>query len=339
MVRPNVLALAETCADKWRKAQDICAPLDKNESPFNAPMNRYPSQTQQEVKRKIAKVKAVREENIFLGNGCSEIIDLIYRVFCHPGRDNVVAISPTYSEYERAAKINAVEYRKAALDEHFDIDLPTLSQQIDGQTKVIFICHPNNPTGNLLTTSKIIQLLNEFEGIVVVDETYLDFSSAPSFRQVLDRFPNLILLDSFSQYWAAAGIRLGMAFLQEPLRKCFDAIRPAFNVSALTQSAALELLDKRYDIDSWKNAVIREKEKVRASLLQLPFCKKVFPSETNFLLVQVTDAKRLEQYLSSNGIRVLLLKNLFPASQCLRISVGSPQENTALLSALRQYTE
>ncbi len=308
--------------------------LDANENPFNGPYDRYPDPKQWKVKEQIAAIKGIRKEQIMLGNGSDEPIDLVIRIFCEPGIDNVVTIDPTYGMYKVAAQTNNVEYREVLLDKNYDFDPEALLNATDAHTKLIFLCSPNNPSGNSLDRNKMIDILNRFEGIVVIDEAYIDFSSQPSFLQELDRYPNLIVLQTFSKAWASAGIRLGMAFASETIIALFNKVKYPYNVNALTQDYALNLLKDYGQIRDWVAILLEERGRLEKTLALLPCVRKIYPSDANFLLIEVTDANATYQYLVDNGIIVRNRNSISLCRNCIRITVGTRQENQQLIQAL-----
>lgn len=313
--------------------------LDANENPYNTPNNRYPDPLQKELKALIAPVKKVNPEQIFLGNGSDEAIDLLFRAFCRPEVDNVVAIHPTYGMYEVCADINDVEYRKVLLDEKFQFKAEDLLRASDENTKLIFLCSPNNPTGNNLDAKEIITLLREFQGIVIVDEAYIDFSTQPSFIGILDEYPNLVILQTFSKAWGCAAIRLGMAFASPDIIGIFSKIKYPYNINLLTQQEALRMMQRHYEVQRWISTLLEERARLMQAFTQLPCCKKVFPTDANFFLTRVSNAKAIYDYLVDQGIIVRNRSNITRCEDCLRITVGTRPENDALLEALRNYTE
>lgn len=338
LVRPNIWALEPySCARDEFKGMDAHVFLDANESPYNEPLNRYPDPLQEKVKQALAPVKQVRASQIFLGNGSDEAIDLVYRIFCEPGRDNVVAIAPTYGMYKVCADINNVDYRPVLLDENFQLQAQKVLDATDAHTKVIWLCSPNNPTGNELDKKEMQRILLEFPGIVVIDEAYSDFSSLQPFRHFMDRFPNMIVLNTFSKAWGSASIRLGMAFASEEIIGLFNKVKYPYNVNKLTQDKALQMLADWMKVDQWVRQIKREREHMMPALGELPICKKVYPSEANFVLVEVTDANAVYNYLIRKGIVVRNRNKVQLCGNCLRITIGTQQENNELLSAMRQF--
>ena len=338
LVRPNIWALEPySCARDEFKGMEAHVFLDANENPYNAPINRYPDPLQEELKQRLAPFKHVRPSQIFLGNGSDEAIDLVYRIFCNPGQDNVVAIAPTYGMYKVCADINNVEYRSVPLSEDWQLEPKALLDAADAHTKVIWICSPNNPTGNDFSREAIHEVLNGFGGIVVIDEAYSDFSTNQPFRNVLDNYPNLIVLNTFSKAWASAAIRLGMAFASEEIIALFNKVKYPYNVNLLTQEKACALLSDLGTIDSWMAQIRREKENVLPALYELPIVLKVYPTDANFVLVRVTDANSIYRYLIEKGIVVRNRSRVQLCENCLRITIGTRQENNELLGALRFY--
>ena len=313
--------------------------LDANENPYNTPNNRYPDPLQKELKALIAPVKKVNPEQIFLGNGSDEAIDLLFRAFCRPEVDNVVAIHPTYGMYEVCADINDVEYRKVLLDGNFQFKAEDLLKASDENTKLMFLCSPNNPTGNNLDAKEIIALLQAFQGIVVIDEAYIDFSSQPSFIGILDEYPNLIILQTFSKAWGCAAIRLGMAFASPDIIGIFTKIKYPYNINLLTQQEALRMMQRHYEVQRWVSTLLEERARLMEAFARLSCCKKVFPTDANFFLTRVTHAKAIYDYLVDQGIIVRNRSNVTLCEDCLRITVGTRPENDTLLEALRNYIE
>jgi histidinol-phosphate aminotransferase len=337
LTRPNVWALKpySSARDEYSGAEASVF-LDANENPYNNPNNRYPDPLQRELKTLIAAQKGVKMENIFLGNGSDEAIDLIFRAFCQPGVDNVVAIDPTYGMYKVCADVNDVEYRPMLLDVYYQFKASSLLSAIDENTKAMFICSPNNPTGNSLCRKEIDALLNKFDGLVVVDEAYIDFADAPSLLADLDKYPNLIVLQTFSKAWGSAAIRLGMAFASPEIIAIFNKIKYPYNVNLLTQQAAIQLLQQPEQIKAWVNILLEERSRVMKEFEQLPCCIRVFPTDANFFLAKVYEATAIYNYLVSEGIIVRNRTNVALCKDCLRITIGTKEENDTLLEALRK---
>lgn len=311
--------------------------LDANENPFNIPYNRYPDPLQHELKTKLSKIKGVQEPNIFLGNGSDEAIDLVYRCFCEPKRDNVVAIEPTYGMYSVCADINDVEYRRVLLDETYQMNPDAVLEACDTNTKVIWICSPNNPTGNDISRDAIVYVIKHFDGIVVIDEAYSDFSSQQTFRTSLSQYPNIIVLNTMSKAWGCAGIRLGMAFATKEIIDIFNKVKYPYNINALTQEKALETISNLQKVHLWVNSILEERTRVMEAVALLPICEKIFPTASNFFLVRVTGAQNIYNYLVSEGIIVRNRTRVTLCNECLRITIGTRSENNELIGALRMY--
>lgn len=338
LVRPNIWALTPySCARDEYKGKAASVFLDANESPYNAPFNRYPDPTQWEVKELLAKIKGVRPEQIFLGNGSDEAIDLVFRVFCCPGKDNVVAIAPTYGMYQVCADINDVAYRPVLLNEDFSLSADRLLAAVDENTKAIFLCTPNNPTGNNLETKEIEKVITHFDGIVVIDEAYADFSQAPQFRNQLEAYPNIIVLNTMSKAWGSAAIRMGMAFAGEEIIELFNRVKYPYNINLLSQQQALALLKETGKVHDWLRMILNERAKMLPAFAELSVCKRVYPTDANFFLAKMTDANAIYHYLIEQGIVVRNRNSVQLCGQCLRITIGTPSENNAILGALRQY--
>jgi histidinol-phosphate aminotransferase len=340
LVRPNILKLKpySSARDEYAgKAAHVF--LDANECPHNAPNNRYPDPLQWELKQKISAYKGVAPERIFLGNGSDEAIDLIFRTFCTPGVDEVAAIAPTYGMYEVCADINNVRYRAIPLEEDYRFDAGKFLLSIYSPcTKVVFICSPNNPTGNLLPLEEIRKVLDIFPGIVVVDEAYIDFApEGSSVISLLEEYPRLIVLNTFSKAWASAGIRLGMALAHPEIIALFNKVKYPYNVNILTQRAAMERLDHMDEIRAWAEEALAERTRMMQAVAGLPLCEKVYPSDANFFLVKVKDACGIYDALVEQGIIVRNRHRIMMCENCLRITIGTPAENDELLAALKQF--
>ena len=338
LVRPNIWRLEPySCARDEYKGKTARVFLDANENPYNNPYNRYPDPLQLDLKAKLSKIKGVPVENIFLGNGSDEAIDLVYRVFCRPQIDNVVAIAPTYGMYQVSADINDVLYRSVLLNEDFSLNADRLLAACDRHTKVVWLCSPNNPTGNALQREEIIKVLTHFEGIVVLDEAYIDFSSEPTFRSELKQYPNIIVLNTMSKAWGCAGIRLGMAFASTDIINLFKQAQYPYIVSLLTQMLAGEMLGEPMEVVRWVKLLNQERERMMKSFAELPSCEKVFPTDANFFLARMTDANAIYRYLIEDGIIVLNRSRVKLCNDCLRITIGTKSENNYLLGAMRQF--
>ena len=338
LVRPNILALKpySSARDEFG-GSGAKVFLDANENPYNTPFNRYPDPLQRELKQRLAAVKGVAAENIFLGNGSDEPIDLAYRCFTRPGIDNVVAIEPTYGMYKVCADINDVEYRTVLLDDTYQTTADRLLAACDKNTKLIWICSPNNPTGNNIDRQEIIKTLEGFDGIVIVDEAYSDFSDERPLRLDLGKYPNLIVLNTMSKAWGCAAIRLGMAFAQKAIVDVFNKVKYPYNVNMLTQKQALEALKDPFEVDKWVKIILLERSRMIEAFNLLPSCKKVYPTDANFFLALFDDAQAVYDYLKEKGIIVRNRTRITLCEDCLRITIGSKSENNELLAALRLY--
>lgn len=339
LVRPNVWRMQPYSSARNEFQGNASVFLDANENPWNEPINRYPDPLQRQVKARLSQLKGVEPRSIFLGNGSDEAIDLVIRAFCEPKADNIVTITPSYGMYEVAAETNDVECRKVALDERFDLDVAALWAAVDAHTKVIYLCSPNNPSGNSLNREAIYQLLRGFEGLVVVDEAYIDFSSQSSFLAELSQYPNLIVLQTFSKAWGAAAIRLGMAFAAPAIIEVLNKIKYPYNINLLVQNKALELMENEAEMRQEVKAILAERVRMAKLLSEAPFGFEVFPSDANFLLVRVGDADRLYKALVDRGIIVRNRNRVLKCQGCLRITIGLPAENDLLLRALSEEVQ
>lgn len=338
LIRPNIWSLKpySSARDEYKGATASVF-LDANENPYNTPNNRYPDPLQTELKTLVSRVKNINKDNIFLGNGSDEAIDILYRTFCIPGVDNAVAIDPTYGMYEVCADINDVEYRKVLLDENFQFKATGLLARTDDKTKLIFLCSPNNPTGNNLCHKEIETVLESFQGIVVIDEAYIDFSTEVSFTTMLDKYPNMVVLQTFSKAWGCAGIRLGMAFASEEIISVFNKVKYPYNVNHLTQTEAINMIGKEYQIKEWVKTLLAERGRLIEKFGELGCCEHIYPTDANFFLAKVTDAKKIYDYLVSKGIIVRNRTNVTLCHNCLRVTIGSRPENDTLIEALKRY--
>ena len=338
LLRDNILKLSPySCARNEYSGHEATVLLDANENPYNNPYNRYPDPLQTELKNVLAKVKMVQTEQICLGNGSDEIIDLLFRCFCRPGVDNVVAIEPTYGMYKVCADINDVEYRPVLLDDEFQIKAEALLDACDDNTKLIWICSPNNPTGNLIDDNEIEQVADNFDGIVVVDEAYSDFARTVPFRLKLARYQNMVVLNTMSKAWGCAGIRLGMAFARKEIIDVFNKVKYPYNVNTLTQKYALDMLKDPYKVEKWVNNIVVERGRMINAFQILSMCQKVYSTDANFFLAKMDDAQAVYDYLVGKGIIVRNRTNVRLCSNCLRVTIGTRNENNELLAALRQY--
>jgi histidinol-phosphate aminotransferase len=316
--------------------------LDANENSLGSPLtvwyNRYPDPLQWKVKEALSKIKGVQSKNIFLGNGSDECIDILFRAFCNPGKDNVIINPPTYGMYEVSAHINDVEVRRALLMDDFQLDLIHLEGMVDDHTKIIWICSPNNPSGNSMHREDIETVLNNFHGLVVIDEAYINFSRHRSFIQELAEYPNLVVLQTLSKAWGLAGLRMGMAFASEEIIAIYNKVKPPYNINQSSQQLALKALQQVGQVNEMINAIVEMREKLKEQLALLPAVLKVYPSDANFLLVKVADANAVYDYLLQKQIVVRDRSRVELCAGCLRITVGSEGENKELITVLAQFS-
>lgn len=341
LLRDNIRKLVPYSSARDEFKGEAAVLLDANENAFGSPYaknyNRYPDPLQHRVKEKLHRIKGVPAENIFLGNGSDEAIDILFRAFCEPGRDNVILVPPTYGMYEVSANINNVAYKKVNLTADYQLDLDGIAEAIDAYTKLIFICSPNNPTGNSIRRQDIETILVNFDGIVVVDEAYINFSKQPSFTKDLAEFPNLVVLQTLSKAWGLAALRLGMAFASKEIIAVFNKIKPPYNINQATQDIVLEALEGVEIVNEWIKEVVEEREKLSASLQTLTQVAHVTPSDANFILVKLGEPRALYNFLVSKGIIVRDRSKVELCEGCLRLTIGTPQENIVLLENIRAF--
>jgi histidinol-phosphate aminotransferase len=320
--------------DEFKGEADIY--LDANENPYPSPYNRYPDPLQWRVKEALAAIKEVRPAQIFLGNGSDEAIDLIIRAFCEPNQDSILITEPTYGMYSVCAEVNAVNVQQVLLTTDFDLDLEAFPKTFDATTKVIFLCSPNNPTGNLLSRDKIHEVLKRFYGLVVIDEAYIDFAKGKGFLHELDKYPNLVVLQTFSKAWGLAGLRLGMCYASEAIIGILNKIKYPYNVNIRTQELALDALENRHVMEDAVKEIVKQRAKVVKALEKLRITEKIFPSDSNFILVRVQDAPGTYQYLLDQKIIVRDRSRVVLCYNCLRITIGTPEENERLIDTLKE---
>jgi histidinol-phosphate aminotransferase len=341
LVRQNVKNLKPYSSARSEFTGNANIFLDANENSLGSPLrkwyNRYPDPLQKEVKKKISSIKTVPDTNILLGNGSDECIDLLIRAFCNPQIDNIIICPPTYGMYEVSANINDVPIKEVPLLRDYQLNLEGLEQSIDANTKLIFLCSPNNPTGNSLLHEDIEIMLNNFEGLVIVDEAYINYSRQRSLIADLKEYPNLVVLQTFSKAWGLASLRLGMTFASEEIIFILNKIKPPYNISGATQELVLEALDNLADVNSMIVEMVKERELLVEQLTSLSFVEKIFPSDANFLLVKVNDAISAYNYLKDRGIIVRNRSNVLLCEGCLRITVGTEMENKELLQKLQEF--
>lgn len=341
LVRENIKNMTPYSSARHEFSGAASVFLDANENAFGSPLpvnyNRYPDPLQLPLKEKISQIKGVPSSNIFLGNGSDEAIDLLFRIFCEPGKDNVIIFPPTYGMYEVCAEINNVMVKKVPLTTDYQLDLEATEAAVDANTKMIFVCSPNNPTGNSIERSTIEVLLNNFDGLVVIDEAYINYSRQKTCITELTEYPNLVILQTLSKAWGLAGLRLGMAFAGQPVIDYMNRVKYPYNINTATQQLALEALSNISSVNNWTKTTVVQKENLSEALLKLSITEKVYPSDANFLLVKMTDARRIYDFLSDRGIIVRDRSKVILCDDCLRITIGTPDENNHLLEALKKY--
>ncbi len=337
IIRKNIKTLKPySCArDEYKGKEAIF--MDANENPYDTGFNRYPDPLQMELKDKIAQLKHVHTNQIFLGNGSDEAIDLMFRAFCEPRIDNTITIHPSYGMYPVCADINDIEMRKVLLNDDFSLNLHGLFNAVDKQTKLIFICSPNNPTANYFPEKDILEIVNRFEGIVIVDEAYIDFADKPGLLGILDKYPNLVIFQTFSKAWGMAGIRLGMAYAMPEIIDILNKIKYPYNVNVNTQKVALDALKDLTIKDNWVKTILAQRKYLTTELLKLKFVVKIFPSDANFFLVQVKEPRKIYDFLVEKKIILRDRSNLELLENCLRITVGTEEENIELLNTLKLF--
>ena len=336
LVRGNIYNLKPYSCARSEFKGEASVFLDANENPMNSPYNRYPDPLQEGLKTKIAKIKNIRPTQIMLGVGSDEPIDLAIRIFCEPKEDNIVAIDPTYGMYKVCADINNVEYRKVLLNDDYSFDAERLLKAVDVHTKIVFLCSPNNPTGNTLNHDEVNKILDLFEGIVIIDEAYIDFAPETSWLPKLNEYPNLIVLQTFSKAWGLASVRCGMAFASEEIICYFNNVKYPYNLNILTQNFVSEQLDFENRKNEWVKMLVEQRVVFKEELKKIPFVEKIYPSDANFLLVKVHDANDTYNKLVERGIIVRNRNNISLCLGCLRITIGTAEENELLINALKQ---
>lgn len=343
LLRPHIAKLQPytSARDEYTGKEGVF--LDANENPFGSiteqDFNRYPDPYQGALKEEISKIKQVRPTQIFLGNGSDEAIDLLYRAFCNPGKDNVILLPPTYGMYEVSANINDVEIRKVSLTEDFQLQPEKILAAADANSKILFICSPNNPSANKAKREDVLFLLKNFKGLVVVDEAYIDFSDEPSFTTELDNFPNLLVMQTFSKAWGLASLRLGMAFASEEIIRILNKIKPPYNISGLTQETVLEAITNKTKVDKMIMEILEERDFLQSELEKLAFVQKIHPSHANFLLVKIPNANQVYDELIEQKVIVRNRAKVLLCEDCLRITVGTREENEKFLEALKKVCE
>ncbi len=336
LVRKNILNLKAYSTARNEFKGEASVYLDANENPLNGPYNRYPDPLQWKLKEKVSNIKHIDSSKIFFGNGSDEPIDVVIRVFCEPGVDNIVAIDPSYGMYKVCADINNVEYKPVLLNEDYTLDAEKLVAATDDHTKLIFLCSPNNPSANLLDKDEVKKVLTSFQGIVIIDEAYIDFAPDASWLSELDKYPNLIVLQTLSKAWGMAAIRLGMAFASPEIIEYFNKVKYPYNINALTQNYVYQELDNEARKNEWVNILIEQRHSLEKYLKQISFIEKVYPSDANFILVKVADANKTYNELVGKGIIVRNRNQISLCRGCLRITVGTEAENMKLIEELKK---
>lgn len=341
LVRPNIAQLTPYSSARDEYSGEAKVFLDANENSLGSPLpkwyNRYPDPHQVAVKNKLSVVKGITAEHIFLGNGSDECIDLLYRSFCIPSKDNVIICPPTYGMYEVSAHINDIELKKIPLLPSFQLNLVDIEQAIDSNTKLIWICSPNNPTGNSINRIDIETILNNFKGIVIIDEAYINFSKQKSFVQELTEYPNLVVLQTFSKAWGLAGLRLGMAFASTAIIEVLNRVKPPYNINQSTQELALKALEEVGQVNDMIRLLVDMRDALADVFNLMPTVQEVYPSDANFLLVKIKDARKVYEFLLTRGIVLRDRSYVQLCNDCLRITVGTEQDNTILVEAMQDW--
>ena len=343
ILRKNIKNLVPYSSARDEFKGEASVYLDANENSFGSPLaenyNRYPDPLQLKVKQALSQIKGVPPRNIFLGNGSDEAIDILFRAFCNPGVDNVITVPPTYGMYEVSANINDVEVRKVKLKPDYQLDMEGIAEAIDEHTKIIFICSPNNPTGNSIDRQDIETILTNFNGLIVVDEAYINYSRKKTFIQELTEYSNLVVLQTLSKAWGLAGLRIGMAFASEEIIEVFNKVKPPYNINEASQKLVLEALQNVDQVNDWIKQTVSEREKLVNELGLLAFVEKIYPSDANFILVKTNDARGIYQFLVGKGIIVRDRSKVELCEGSLRITVGTAGENELLIKTLQNYQE
>lgn len=341
IVRRSILESKPFAHVRDEPANNASVYLDANENPFGSPLakkyNRYPDPLQRELKATLAKIKNVKTNNIFTGNGSDEIIDLAIRIFCRPDQDNVIICPPTFGMYRFSAQIQEVKVKEVQLLENFQLDLPGIQKAIDKRTKIIFICSPNNPTGNNMNREDMLGLIRDFNGIIFIDEAYINFSNQKSLITEIGQHNNVIISQTLSKAWGLAGLRLGVAYSNPEIIDLFMRIKPPFNINSVSQSLALEALENITEVNKWIKIIAEERREVAEKLSTYSFVEKVYDSRANFLFVKVSDAPGLYQHLYKKNIMIRSWQQLPRCTNCVRITIGTPAENQKLLDALKEF--
>ncbi|WP_312311133.1 histidinol-phosphate transaminase [Empedobacter brevis] len=338
LIRPNIKAMKaySSARDEFQEINDDFIFLDANENPFNNGLNRYPDPLQRNVKSILSKLKNVPAEQILLGNGSDEVLDLIFRAFCEPNQDNVIAISPSYGMYHVLANLNAVEYRKSLLSEaDFQPKIEDIFSKVDDHTKMIFLCSPNNPTGEIIKRESILEIVNRFNGLVIIDEAYIDFATEPSWIGEIKNYPNVIVTQTLSKAVGLAGIRLGILYASQEIGDVLNKIKPPYNINQLTQLKAIEILNDYRKVIETTNTILQQKQALENALTEISFVEKIYPSNANFILIKVDNANERYNQLVEKGIVIRNRNNDDLCKNCLRITVGTEVENQKLIQTFK----
>lgn len=343
LLRKNIKELIPYSSARDEFKGEASVYLDANEnsygSPLNESFNRYPDPLQFKVKKRLSEIKGVPPQNIFLGNGSDEAIDILFRAFCNPGSDNVITVPPTYGMYEVSANINDVEVRKIKLKTDFQLNMEGIVEAIDEHTKIIFICSPNNPTGNSINRDDIETILANFNGLVVIDEAYINYSRQKTFIQELTEYSNLVVLQTLSKAWGLAGLRVGMAFASEEIIEIFNKVKPPYNINEASQALALQALQNVEQVNSWIKETVAEREKLTSELNTIESVLTIYPSDANFILVKTIKPNEIYQFMVNRGIIVRDRSKVELCEGCLRITIGTPNENEILIEAFKNFEE
>ena len=343
LIRENIQNLKPYSSARHEFTGKASVFLDANENPYGSPLpekfNRYPDPLQWQLKFQLARIKGVPAENIFVGNGSDEVIDLAYRIFCTPAKDNVIICPPTYGMYEVSGNINDVETRKVNLTPDFQLDVEGILNAIDDNTKLLFICSPNNPTGNNMNREDVETLLNNFPGIVIIDEAYINYSKQKTFIQELTDYPNLVVMQTLSKAWGLAALRLGLCYASMDIIDLFNKVKPPYNINDASQQLAVEALQQTELVNEWITASVFQKQRLMQELVTFEFVQQIYPSDANFILVKVTDATKLYDFLSGHEVVVRNRSKDVGCDNCLRFTIGTPEENELLINLLNQYAQ
>ncbi|MEO8567832.1 MAG: histidinol-phosphate transaminase [Ginsengibacter sp.] len=343
LVRKNIKNLKPYSSARSEYSGNASIFLDANENSFGSPLaenfNRYPDPLQWQLKEKLSKIKGTPPHNIFIGNGSDEVIDLAYRIFCEPGKDNVIVCPPTYGMYGVSGNINDVEIKEAMLTCDFQLDVDAILEMINSNTRLLFICSPNNPTGNNMNRVAVETLINNFPGLVIIDEAYINYSRQKSFLQELTEYENLIVMQTLSKAWGLAALRLGLCFASEKIIDLFNKVKPPYNINKASQQLGIEALSNINEVNKNIEITVEQRSILKKQLIEFNFIQKIYPSDSNFILIKVLNADKLYQYLSAKKIIVRNRSQEPLCENCLRITVGTPKENDTLIEALKNYNK